>query len=48
VRVLVVTTIADDGRAANLMAPILVHRASGRAAQVILDGDWPLRAPLVA
>jgi flagellar assembly factor FliW len=49
VRVLVVTTIADGGPSANLMAPILMHATSGDATQVILDGDqWPLRMPLGA
>lgn len=49
VRVLVVTTLADDGPSANLMAPILMHATSGEATQVILEGDnWPLRSPLVA
>ena len=49
VRVLVVTTIADDGPSANLMAPILMHARSGEATQVILDGDeWPLRMLLGA
>lgn len=47
VRVLVVTTIAEGGPAANLMAPILMHATSGDAIQVILDGDrWPLRMTL--
>lgn len=47
VRVLVVTTLADDGPSANLMAPILMHATSGEATQVILEGDqWPLRSPL--
>jgi flagellar assembly factor FliW len=48
VRVLVVTTISDDGGpSANLMAPIYLNATSGEAAQVILEGDeWPLRAPL--
>jgi flagellar assembly factor FliW len=49
VRVLVVTTLSDDGPSANLMAPILMHATSGEATQVILDGDdWPLRMPLGA
>lgn len=49
VRVLVVTTLADEGPSANLMAPILMHATSGDATQVILEGDdWPLRAPLGA
>ena len=47
VRVLVVTTLANDGPSANLMAPILMHATSGDATQVILEGDdWPLRSPL--
>jgi len=49
VRLLVVTTLGDDGPTANLMAPILMHATSGDAAQVILDGDdWPLRMQLGA
>jgi flagellar assembly factor FliW len=49
VRLLVVTTLGDDGPTANLMAPILMHPTSGEAAQVILDGDdWPLRMQLGA
>jgi flagellar assembly factor FliW len=49
VRVLVVTTLAENGPSANLMAPILMHATSGDATQVILDGDdWPLRMPLGA
>jgi flagellar assembly factor FliW len=30
----------------NLLAPLLVDTRTGRAAQVVLDGDWPLRAPV--
>lgn len=40
---------AGDDRArptANLLAPVVVAPGSGRAAQVILDGDLPLRIPL--
>lgn len=49
VRVLVVTTLSDEGPSANLMAPILMHATSGEATQVILDGDdWPLRMQLGA
>ncbi|MEJ5944042.1 flagellar assembly protein FliW [Pseudokineococcus basanitobsidens] len=37
------------GSTANLLAPIVVHAATGRAAQVVLAGaDHPLRAPLLA
>ena len=49
VRVLVVTTISEDGPSENLMAPILMDSTSGEATQVILDGDdWPLRMQLGA
>jgi len=34
------------GPTANLLAPIVVDGRTGRATQVVLDGDWPLRAPL--
>ncbi|MFT0847517.1 flagellar assembly protein FliW [Actinomycetaceae bacterium L2_0104] len=47
--VLVVVHPADATSAptANLLAPIVVHRATRRARQVVLDGtNWPLRAPL--
>jgi len=40
---------ADDDRdrpTANLLAPLVVHPGEGRAAQVVLDADHPLRAPL--
>ncbi|WP_314647716.1 flagellar assembly protein FliW [uncultured Microbacterium sp.] len=47
VRVLVVANPADDGIHLNLRAPLLVHRETGRALQVILDDqDYPLRARL--
>ena len=47
VRVLVVANPADDGIHLNLRAPLLVHRRTGRALQVILDDqDYPLRARL--
>ena len=37
---------AQDGPTVNLLAPIVVDTRSGHAAQVVLDGDWPLRAPV--
>jgi len=40
---------ADDDRdrpTANLLAPLVVQPGDGRAAQVVLDSDHPLRAPL--
>jgi len=44
-----VTTLAADGPTANLMAPIIVHRETGRAAQVILSDDrYPVSVPLAA
>jgi len=44
---LVVASRAADGVHVNLLAPIVAHRETGVAAQVILDGqDYPLRAPL--
>jgi len=46
--VLVVATLSDGAPVVNLMAPMLVNRRTGAAAQVILDGDdWPLRAELI-
>jgi flagellar assembly factor FliW len=32
----------------NLLAPVVVNVTTGRAAQVVLGADLPLRAPLVA
>jgi flagellar assembly factor FliW len=46
VLLLVVVTPADDGPTVNLAAPVIVDLESGRAAQVILDGDWPIASPL--
>lgn len=38
-----------DGLATvNLLAPVLVDTRSHRAVQVVLEGSWPLRAPLAA
>lgn len=48
-RVLVVVHPADDGRGvptANLLAPLVLAPATGRAVQVVLEADLPLRAPL--
>lgn len=48
VQVLVITTASSGAPTVNLMAPILVNRATGQALQVILDGDeWPIRAELL-
>ncbi len=47
VQVLVVANPSDEGIHLNLRAPVLVHPASGRAVQAILDDqDYPLRARL--
>lgn len=49
IRVFVVANPADDGVYINLRAPVLVHRETGRAAQVILDDQaYPIRALLGA
>lgn len=46
-RVLVVANPDDDGVYVNLRAPIVVHRATGQAAQVILeDPRYPIRERL--
>ena len=36
----------DAAPTANLLAPVLVDRRTGRAVQSVLDEDWPLRAPV--
>lgn len=47
VRLFVVANPAEDGVFLNLRAPILIHRDTGRAAQVILDDQaYPIRALL--
>ena len=45
---LVVLTVGGsiDGATANLLAPVVINQRTQAAAQVILSGDWPLRAPL--
>jgi flagellar assembly factor FliW len=44
----VVLTVGEDAGSAtaNLLAPIVVHARTRRAAQVIVEGSHPLRAPL--
>lgn len=37
---------ADAPATANLLAPLVVEVGTGSAQQVVLDEDWPLRAPL--
>jgi flagellar assembly factor FliW len=44
--VLVVATITDGSPVVNLMAPVLVNRATGAAKQIILGDEWPLAAQL--
>jgi len=36
----------DEVPTANLLAPLVVDPTTGRCAQVVLDGDHPLRAPV--
>lgn len=44
---LVVAHPGRDGVSVNLLAPVVVNRATGAAAQVILEGqDYPVRVPL--
>jgi flagellar assembly factor FliW len=44
----VVLTIGADASSAtaNLLAPVVIHERTRKAAQIVLDGDFPLRAPL--
>ena len=45
--VLVVAHPTDEGVSVNLLAPVVVNRATGTAAQLILeDQDYPLRTML--
>lgn len=47
--VLLVLTVRDSvaEATANLLAPVVVHRGTGAAAQIVLTGtDLPVRAPL--
>ncbi|MHC9044193.1 flagellar assembly protein FliW [Microbacterium saperdae] len=47
IRVYVVANPSDEGVHVNLRAPIVVHAATGRAAQVILEEQtYPIRALL--
>jgi flagellar assembly factor FliW len=45
---LVVLTVGEDPdtATANLMAPIVINARTRQAAQVIVEGTYPLRAPL--
>ena len=45
---LVVLTVGDDAASAtaNLMAPVVINARTRRAAQVVVEGTYPLRAPL--
>jgi flagellar assembly factor FliW len=45
---LVVLTVGTTGATANLLAPVVVNQRTRAAAQVVLHGDWPLRAPIGA
>jgi flagellar assembly factor FliW len=48
-RVFVVANPSDEGIYLNLRAPIVIHRGTGRATQVILDDQtYPIRALLAA
>lgn len=45
---LLVLTVGDDAGSAtaNLMAPIVINARTRSAAQVVVEGTYPLRAPL--
>ena len=45
---LVVLTVGADiaSSTANLLAPIVINQRTKQAAQVVLQGDFPLRTPL--
>lgn len=38
-------TVSGGAVTLNLAAPILIHPPTRRGMQVILEGEWPLRAP---
>jgi flagellar assembly factor FliW len=46
--VLIMLTIGEDitRATANLLAPVVVNQRTLQAAQVVVQGDWSLRAPL--
>ena len=45
---LLILTVGDDvsSATANLMAPIVINARTRQAAQVVVEGTYPLRAPL--
>ena len=44
-----VVTPSREGSTVNLLAPVIVHHASGTALQLVLDDDaFPVRAELAA
>jgi len=46
---LVVVTPSHEGSTVNLLAPVIVNRATGAALQLVLDDDaFPVRAELAA
>jgi flagellar assembly factor FliW len=46
---LVVVTPSEEGSTVNLLAPIVVNRATGASLQLVLDDDaFPVRAELAA
>jgi flagellar assembly factor FliW len=46
---LVVVTPSSEGSTVNLLAPVVVNRATGAALQLVLDDDaFPVRAELAA
>lgn len=45
-RLYVVANPTNVATTVNLLAPVVVNAQTGVSAQIILDGDWPLQAPL--
>jgi flagellar assembly factor FliW len=43
---LIATADGSSQPTVNLLAPIVVNREVGRCTQVVLDGDYPIKAPL--
>ncbi|WP_431278796.1 flagellar assembly protein FliW [Leifsonia poae] len=45
---LVIVNPSRDGSTVNLLAPVLINRATGASLQLVLDDDFPVRAELAA
>jgi flagellar assembly factor FliW len=45
---LVIVNPSREGSTVNLLAPVLINRATGASLQLVLDDDFPVRAELAA